>query len=122
MLGVGDITLAGEVIVERAEAEIGLLGDIGRSIPQQVAFAAVGLIETAGRQQPCPFRPSSFLQNCRSAKTRFFEFGRHEAVTGDFTLPATSSQSRFVSIPIICQNVLAVSILDVRRYVLSLHM
>lgn len=41
---------------------------------------------------PDPFRPSSFLQSCLSAKPRFSELGCSEAAIGDLTLPARSGQ------------------------------
>jgi hypothetical protein len=36
----------------------------------------------------CPFRPSSFLQSGRTAKSRLFELECSEADIGDLTLPS----------------------------------
>lgn len=70
----------------------------------------------------CPFRPSSLLQSGQSAEPGYFVLECSEAAGGDLTHPAMSRRSRFVSIAAIRQNVLAVSIPNARRSVLSLHM
>ena len=62
----------------------------------------------------CPFRPSSFLQSRRSEKTRFFELGRHEAVIGELTLPATTRRSGFFSIAAIHFHARSVAVIDPR--------
>jgi hypothetical protein len=41
-----------------------------------------------GQAAPCPFRPSSVLKTCRSAKPPFYKFSCHKAAGGDLTHPA----------------------------------